>query len=66
MCVLAAQVPLTGARDYGVSEAIHLDDPDGNGIELYRDRPRPVPRTPSGEIEMFTAPVDLRELLSEA
>jgi catechol 2,3-dioxygenase len=61
----------TGAADRsqrpGVSEAIYLDDPDGNGIELYRDRPRDQwPRASGGEIEMFTAPLDLRELLAEA
>jgi catechol 2,3-dioxygenase len=65
--VIDAQVMLTGASDHGVSEAIYLNDPDGNGIELYRDRPRDQwPRASSGEIEMFTAPLDLRELLTEA
>jgi len=65
--VIDAQVPLAGASDHGVSEAIYLDDPDGNGIELYRDRPRDQwPRASGGEIEMFTAPLDLRELLAEA
>ncbi len=64
--VLAAGVPLTGASDHGVSEAIYLDDPDGNGVELYRDRPREEwPGTDGGEgVAMFTAPLDVRELLA--
>jgi len=62
-----AQWPLTGASDHGVSEAIYLDDPDGNGVELYRDRPREEwPRDPSGEVTMYTRPLDLRALLAEA
>jgi catechol 2,3-dioxygenase len=62
-----AGVPLGGASDHAVSEAIYLDDPDGNGIELYRDRPREEwPRTPGGEeIAMVTEPLDLHDLLSE-
>jgi catechol 2,3-dioxygenase len=62
-----AGIPLGGVSDHGVSEAIYLDDPDGNGIELYRDRPREEwPRTPGGEeIAMVTTPLDLRDLLSE-
>jgi catechol 2,3-dioxygenase len=65
--VLAAGVPLTGASDHGVSEAIYLRDPDENGIELYRDRPRdewPQPR-PGERVGMFTKPVDLEGLLAE-
>ncbi|MBE2185909.1 MAG: VOC family protein [Rhodothermales bacterium] len=59
--------PLDGAADHGVSEAIYLRDPDGNGVELYRDRPEAEwPRTPSGELAMTTAPLDLRKLLAEA
>lgn len=55
-----------GASDHGVSEALYLSDPDGNGIELYRDRPREEwPRTPDGEFAMFTEPLDLRDLLAE-
>ena len=62
-----ARWPLTGASDHGVSEAIYLDDPDGNGVELYRDRPREEwPRDPSGEVTMYTRPLDLRALLAEA
>ena len=59
--VVDAGVPLSGASDHGVSEAIYLHDPDENGIELYRDRPREQWPT-----EMFTAPLDLQELLAEA
>jgi catechol 2,3-dioxygenase len=59
--VLDAGVPLSGASDHGVSEAIYLHDPDENGIELYHDRPRE-----QWPAEMFTAPLDLQELLAEA
>ncbi len=63
-----ARVPVQGASDHGVSEAIYLADPDGNGIELYRDRPREEwPRTADGiSIGMVTAPLDLNALLAEA
>jgi catechol 2,3-dioxygenase len=65
--VVAAGVPLTGASDHGVSEAIYLRDPDDNGIELYRDRPREEwPRTSDGGFTMFTEPLDVRALLAEA
>jgi catechol 2,3-dioxygenase len=66
--VLAAGIQLEGASDHGVSEAIYLRDPDGNGVELYRDRPREDwPRAPDGEtVAMFTRPLDLRSLLAEA
>ena len=64
--VLAAGIPLEGASDHGVSEAIYLQDPDGNGVELYRDRPREEwPRTPDGRVAMSTGPFDLRALLEE-
>jgi catechol 2,3-dioxygenase len=66
--VLEAGIPLEGASDHGVSEAVYLRDPDGNGIELYRDRPRaewPRPRGGRG-VAMYTAPLDLRALLAEA
>jgi catechol 2,3-dioxygenase len=64
--VIDARVPLSGASDHGVSEAVYLNDPDGNGIELYRDRPRDEwPRSGEG-VEMFTAPLDLGALLAEA
>ena len=59
--------PLTGASDHGVSEAIYLDDPDGIGVELYRDRPREEwPRGPDGGLTMYTHPLDLAALLAEA
>lgn len=60
------QVPLEGASDHGVSEAIYLRDPDGNGVELYRDRPEAEwPRGPEGELMMHTRPLDLEGLLRE-
>jgi catechol 2,3-dioxygenase len=59
--------PLSGASDHGVSEAIYLADPDGNGIELYRDRPREEwPRDQDGSVAMMTIPLDLNALLAEA
>jgi catechol 2,3-dioxygenase len=62
-----AGIALSGASDHGVSEALYLNDPDGNGLELYRDRPREEwPRLPGGEeIAMVTEPLDLRGLLAE-
>ncbi len=64
--LLAAGIPLEGAADHGVSEALYLRDPDGNGVELYWDRPQEQwPRTKQGEIEMFTHPLDLDDLLRE-
>jgi catechol 2,3-dioxygenase len=65
--VSEAGVPLGGASDHGVSEALYVSDPDGNGIELYWDRPREDwPRSPGGEeIAMGTEPLDLRDLLAE-
>ena len=64
--LLDAKIPLQGASDHGVSEALYLSDPDGNGIELYWDRPREQwPRTPEGGIAMFTKPLDLNGLLRE-
>ncbi|MBL9181020.1 MAG: VOC family protein [Verrucomicrobiaceae bacterium] len=58
------QIPLEGAADHGVSEAIYLQDPDGNGLELYVDRdPADWPRDAKGELEMTTAPLDLEALL---
>jgi catechol 2,3-dioxygenase len=65
--VVAAGIPLEGASDHGVSEAIYLRDPDGNGVELYRDRPEDEwPREPDGRAAMFSARLDLQGLLSEA
>jgi catechol 2,3-dioxygenase len=64
--LMQANVSLEGASDHGVSEALYLSDPDGNGIELYWDRPRELwPRDVNGQIEMFTRQLDLENLLSE-
>ncbi|MGB9417186.1 MAG: VOC family protein [Acidobacteriaceae bacterium] len=64
--LVLAHVPLEGASDHGVSQALYLRDPDGNGVELYWDRPESQwPRTPQGELAMITAPLDLEKLLSE-
>lgn len=64
--VLAAGIPLDGAADHGVSEAIYLRDPDGNGVELYRDRPESEwPRDQSGQLAMVNSRFDLRRLLDE-
>jgi catechol 2,3-dioxygenase len=61
----AAGIPLTGASDHGVSEALYLDDPDGNGVELYRDRPQSEwPRDRAGNLGMFTRALNLDELLA--
>ena len=66
--LLAANVAIDGASDHGVSEAIYLHDPDGNGIELYRDRPReewPRPDGDNDQVAMFTRALDLNALLEE-
>ena len=64
--VLAAGVPLDGAADHGVSEALYLRDPDGNGVELYRDRPEAEwPWAADGTLAMYTRPLDLEGLLRE-
>jgi catechol 2,3-dioxygenase len=64
--LIAAKIPLDGASDHGVSEALCLRDPDGNGVELYWDRPREGwPRDPDGGISMFTRRLDLDGLLAE-
>ena len=60
----AAGVSLDGASDHGVSEALYLRDPDGNGLELYRDRPREEwPRDEDGTLRMVTRPLDLEALI---
>lgn len=65
--LLQARYPLEGAGDHGVSEAIYLRDPDGNGVELYCDRPAEAwPRDQDGNLAMTTDPVDLCALLAEA
>lgn len=62
-----AGVALSGASDHGVSEALYLDDPDGNGVELYWDRPREEwpPPAPGEKVAMYTRPLDLPGLLAE-
>ena len=63
--VLNAGISLDGASDHGVSEALYLRDPDDNGVELYWDRPQEQwPRTPQGELSMFTRGLNLEELLA--
>jgi catechol 2,3-dioxygenase len=58
--------PLSGASDHGVSEAIYLDDPDGNGLELYWDRPEQNwPKEQDGSLKMFTNALDINNLLNE-
>jgi catechol 2,3-dioxygenase len=65
--VLAAGWPIEGASDHGVSEAIYLSDPDGLGIEIYADRPRERwPRSADGSFRMFTAPLDVDDLLAQS
>ncbi len=66
--VAEAGIPLDGASDHGVSEAIYLRDPDQNGVELYWDRPReewPRPENGSPGVAMFTAPLDVDDLMAE-
>ena len=63
--LIAAEIELDGAADHGVSEALYLRDPDGNGVELYWDRPQnDWPRTPDGELAMFTRALDLNALMA--
>ncbi|MFC4174394.1 VOC family protein [Microvirga sp. GCM10011540] len=60
-----ARIPLDGASDHGVSEALYLRDPDGNGVELYWDRPRDLwPKSPDGHLQMVTRRLDLQDLLA--
>ena len=64
--LLENNIKITGASDHGVSEAIYLNDPDGNGIELYWDRPKELwQRKENGEIEMFTDRLDIDDLLND-
>lgn len=65
--LIEARIPLDGAADHGVSEALYLRDPDGNGVELYWDRPQEAwPRDAKGGLAMFTRPLDLQRLLDAA
>jgi catechol 2,3-dioxygenase len=64
--LIKAQIPLDGASDHGVSEALYLRDPDENGVELYWDRPKELwPTKPDGSLHMYTKPLDLHHLLAE-
>lgn len=64
--LLRAEIPLAGAADHGVSEAIYLHDPDGNGVEMYWDKPQSQwPRAADGSLAMFTQPLDLDSVLAE-
>jgi catechol 2,3-dioxygenase len=64
--LLSKNYPLTGASDHGVSEALYLNDPDDNGVELYWDRPRSFwPKKEDGSLEMYTRVLDLHNLLNE-
>lgn len=64
--LIDAGYPISGASDHGVSEAIYLNDPDGNGVELYRDRPRGEwEYSEDGSVKMVTQPLDLQDLLQE-
>ena len=64
--LMQANISLEGASDHGVSEALYLSDPDGNGIELYWDRPKELwPRDENGQIEMSTQRLELSSLLGE-
>ena len=64
--LIAAGIRLEGAADHGVSQSLYLRDPDGNGVELYCDRPREAwPHTPDGKLAMYTQHLDLRALLGE-
>lgn len=64
--IMAAGIPLEGAADHGVSEAMYLRDPDGNGVELYRDRPQDEwPRDQNGALKMRNSRFDLQRLLDE-
>ena len=65
--LIQADIPLDGAADHGVSQALYLHDPDHNGVELYWDRPQDQwPRTAQGELNMYTRPLDLNDLLNGA
>jgi catechol 2,3-dioxygenase len=64
--LIVAKIPLEGASDHGVSEALYLRDPDDNGVELYWDRPKEMwPKKPDGSLRMYTNPLDLHDLLAE-
>lgn len=61
-----AHYHFTGASDHGVSEALYLNDPDGNGVELYWDKPKGQwPKKPDGSLDMYTRPLNLKDLVAE-
>src|SRR5687768_5671145 len=65
--LIDAKYPLTGASDHGVSEALYLDDPDKNGVELYWDKPKEQwPKDAKGNLQMITEPLDIEDLLGSA
>ncbi len=65
--IVRAGIKITGAADHGVSEALYLNDPDGNGVELYRDKPKAEwPRTTAGALNMINKRLDLDALMAEA
>lgn len=65
--VVESGVEIDGSADHGVSEAVYLKDPDGNGLELYRDRPREDwPRKANGELALTNDPLDVHALLADA
>src|SRR5687767_1626730 len=65
--LMEAKYPLTGASDHGVSEALYLDDPDRNGVELYWDKPKEQwPKDAKGNLQMITEPLDIEDLLGSA
>lgn len=64
--LIEVKYPISGAADHGVSEAIYLEDPDGNGLELYWDKPKELwPKKSDGSIEMYTKHLDLQNLIDE-
>jgi len=64
--LVVSRIPLEGASDHGVSEALYLRDPDDNGVELYWDRPKELwPKKTDGSLQMFTHPLDLHDLLAQ-
>jgi len=64
--IIDAEYPFTGFADHGVSEALYLNDPDGNGVELYWDKPKELwPQKLDGSLEMFTKHLDIESLLND-
>lgn len=64
--LIDSKYPVEGFADHGVSESIYLHDPDGNGIEIYADKPKNKwPKLPQGKLEMYTRPLDLGDLMKE-